>query len=792
MLAVVTAFMAGMAIGNFLFMRVRTITSKWYGSLEIALGLWTCATILLIPLADRVINPLLGANPSPAFHWSVVFSAVLFLLLPATTALGATLPAAERFLTRASGKQTTALLYAANTAGAMTGAISAAFWFMPFLGIAGCLLVFGGVSITCGIAALFLARTRENPLPNEIIRTETPLHLSIQLFVSGLLGIGFEVVLIRALSQVLENTVYTFAAVLAVFLAGTALGAAIFHRAQKKGRQLHPASLFAGLALVTGIVGMTLRWTPQLYTSLRNSLGDSLLTVALAEALTAAVFMLAPTILMGSIWTSLAQKSLNAKPSLAWAVGVNTTGAAIAPLLFGAIILPFAGLKGALAIIPLIYALLTRGRKLLLPAIALALAMIPLQTSVTNLIDTGGGKLLSLREGIMGSVAVIENSPGARVLKFNNRFQMGGTAARAAEERQAHIPLLLHPAPQRALFIGLGTGITFAAAQDYPNLHADGIELVPEIAQAMRFFNRGQSFDNSRTFIADGRRFVRATDAKYDVIVADLFHPAQDGAGFLYTAEHFAAIRDRLAPAGLFCQWLPVYQMDLPTIHTIIATFTTVFPKSEIWLLRFNVDVPVVGLIARTSSEPLSPFTIENRTAENPILSDALKRARLNDTLRLLGCYVGPLPTTNVEINSDINPILLFRAPLLTFRKKDDPGARLLELLSSYKIDPANLAAADPAFKKRLQNFVQARDIYLQGLHDETNGELSRAIDAYIRSAQISEDFTAGYAQALAIATGLSKDRPEQTATILRRLIEARPELPVARELLRRFEPSLK
>ena len=49
--------------------------------------------------------------------------------------------------------------------------------------------------------------------------------------------------------------------------------------------------------------------------------------------------------------------------------------------------------------------------------------------------------------------------------------------------------------------------------------------------------------------------------------------PAQDGAAFLYTREHFTAVRNRLAPNGLFCQWLPLYQMDLATVDLVANTF---------------------------------------------------------------------------------------------------------------------------------------------------------------------------------------------------------------------------
>ncbi|MGZ8940234.1 MAG: hypothetical protein ACXW32_13585, partial [Limisphaerales bacterium] len=87
---------------------------------------------------------------------------------------------------------------------------------------------------------------------------------------------------------------------------------------------------------------------------------------------------------------------------------------------------------------------------------------------------------------------------------------------------------------------------------------------------------------------------------------------------------------------------------------------------------------------------------------------------------------------------------------------------------------------------RRVGNFVEARDVYLRGLDQESN-DFGAALNAYIESARISEDFTAGYAQALGIATGLARERPEQSRAILERLAEARPERPVARELLERL-----
>ncbi len=74
-------------------------------------------------------------------------------------------------------------------------------------------------------------------------------HLRV-LAVTGLLGIGYEVLVVRVLSQVAENTVYTFAILLAVYLIGTTLGAAAYSRWAKRAlaHESHARPLAAALA----------------------------------------------------------------------------------------------------------------------------------------------------------------------------------------------------------------------------------------------------------------------------------------------------------------------------------------------------------------------------------------------------------------------------------------------------------------------------------------------------------------------------------------------------------------
>jgi spermidine synthase len=349
MLAVVTSFMAGMALGASCFpwlpSRIKD-DPRCYGWIELAIALWGATSAFAIPALNAVILHLLGPAPSPMFHWGVVFGSVFVGLLPATACMGATLPPIEQFLSRIWRKDTTGLLYAANTAGAVSGALLAAFCLMPFFGIRNSILLFATLNLFCGVLALamptlptltgaqFAGVARH--VPSEASRTSQNGRwlLGARLFFTGLLALGFETVSLRALSQVLENTVYTFAVVLAVFLAGNALGAAAFQRLREKSR-FRADQLLLSLAITSLLSGAIFRWMPSFYQPLRDTLGDSLTAVALSESLTALAILGLPCFVMGATFTSLAQSSLQFRPTLSWSLALNTLGGAISPVVLG-------------------------------------------------------------------------------------------------------------------------------------------------------------------------------------------------------------------------------------------------------------------------------------------------------------------------------------------------------------------------------------------------------------------------------------------------------------------------
>ena len=118
-LAVVCAVMGGMAVGAWtLDGRISRSPSpwRWYGALEIVIGVWGLVSTVLVPVANQAASSLVGLVASPLRHWSVAFGLPFIALLPATAAMGATLPAMERIVAPlTAGGRCVGGLYAANT-----------------------------------------------------------------------------------------------------------------------------------------------------------------------------------------------------------------------------------------------------------------------------------------------------------------------------------------------------------------------------------------------------------------------------------------------------------------------------------------------------------------------------------------------------------------------------------------------------------------------------------------------------------------------------------------------------
>jgi spermidine synthase len=192
---------------------------------------------------------------------------------------------------------------------------------------------------------------------------------------------------------------------------------------------------------------------------------------------------------------------------------------------------------------------------------------------------------------------------------------------------------------------------------------------------------------------------MRATAERYDVVIADLFSPWNPGIGALYAREHFEAVREHLAPGGVFAQWLPAYQHGEATFEVVAATFLDVFPNAVV----FRADLyarttPRVALIGFRDAPP-SVEQVEARIAE---LAAIVADPWITRGFWML--YVGPLDARAAELaaaprNDDAHPRFDFLGARLSGA---DRQAFLRRGWPAFSESLAARAGADAPFASRL------------------------------------------------------------------------------------------
>lgn len=812
-LAVVAAFFGGIAVGALVagpLIERSANPVRWYAACETAIALWSAALLVLMSPFSGWVLTIIGVQPSPMWQWSVAFMATFAVLLPATAAMGATLPAIERITARVGAqRRSIAPYYACNTAGAVVGVLVAAFWLIPEVGLARTALVCIALNAACAILApTALARdTSPAPATGGISRAGAQGTL-MRLFCTGLLGIGYELLVVRVLSQVAEDTVFTFAMLLAVYLAGTALGAAAHARWHARGDRLTRVAdrLLAWLA-VSCLLGMLSLWAAEdLRDAMLGHWGASMASAVGAEAALAIAAFALPTLAMGALFSELSAEANGAAISFGRALGINTIGAAIAPLLFGVVLAPLLGAKLSLLAIVLGYLALATRRAWSTPMVwapagaALALAI---GAPALAFVDVPpGGRIVRYEEGVMAAVSVVEDSAGIARLRINNRQQEGSSATRFVDARQALLPLLLHPAPRRALFLGLGTGVTAAAAAEDPMLQVDAVELVPEVIDASQEFMRdlegGVARRRLHIIAGDARRYVRTTAERYDVVVADNFHPARSGSAALYTVEHFRAVRAHLTKGGVFCQWLPLHQLDLQTLRSIVRSFTSVYPDGWAMLASNSLQTPVLGLIGRQGGARFDLAELRQRLAA-AASPTGLTAFGIEDEFALLGSFIaGPQALAafarDAVANTDDRPVVAYLAPRVVYADMSTPRSRLLALLHELAIAPHELVLLkrDDPRSHRLAAYWAARDRFLSvGESVEPSSDVVRML-AQVREPLLgvldtSPDFRPAYDPLLRMAVDLASRDMVSAEALLRELMTRQPARAEAEQALKHF-----
>ena len=386
-----------------------------------------------------------------------------------------------------------------------------------------------------------------------------------------------------------------------------------------------------------------------------------------------------------------------------WAVGgiyaANTAGAILGSVLAGFALLPWLGatdlvrFSSVLGMAAALVLLLVDQsdpfkRRLTLAAVAAA-SLVPFllaspDTDITNLqrgvfrrVQSGGTAaqakttLLFAREGTNATVTVFR-TPNSTVLKVNGKADASTGSDMDHQYLIGHLPMFLHPDPQKVCIIGYGSGATVHAVATHPRVSTvDVVEIEQAVVDASPYFEsiNHDVLKDPRVMLytEDGRNFLRHRQTVYDVIVSQPSNPWIAGVSSLFTTEYYQAVQSRLAPDGVFCQWMQSYETSAETIGAILNTLASEFSHIAVFSVAGH-------LICLASQQPFSGTASHDaKLFSAPAVQASLKRIHITNPFDLFASAHMSHPRNadafhSAVTNTDDNLWLEYRAPIEMYR----------------------------------------------------------------------------------------------------------------------------
>jgi len=723
---VLSVFLLGLAGGALFAGRMADRSARpWrlLGLIEIGLGAYCALSLPIFEMGRRFFLAVFTGDLPPLPTAVAKLFVVLVTMIAPAFAIGAVFPLAVRLYGRDLGHvgRDLSLVYGLDTLGAAVGALAAGFYLVPVVGLSRSTWLLGIAAV--GLGLLILARKGEKApggrkdrkarrvvaeMTEEAVPAEgPPLKLRILLatfFLTGGAALLLETGWNRFFSLLNGTHVYSTSTVLAGFLSGIGIGSLLM--AKRIDRLRDPFATVAWLFAAIALAGMLVFRSGDLFTRAYFGIfawSGGYYAFQLTVCLLIGLIVLLATIAMGANFPLVARIATRAAAERGTAAGrvffFNTLGAVLGAFLAEFVLLPAWGFQGLMGVTLVIYGLaaavflaISPVHKrvldwgicavLLAGAFLLSPAVTPLRLPFHALYYHGlragsyakyeeevrSMRLLDERQGFYGQVAVAALGPDL-LLKHNGKTD-ASTAIRDNRTQilLGHLPMLFHPEPKRVLAIGLGGGFTLRALVHHPSLQTiTAVEIDPLVVNTARrsfaAFN-DHALDDPRVRVAqnDGRNFVDGTDERYDIITSEPPNIWVAGVSGLFTQEFYRSAAEHLAPRGILCQWVPLYEMEREDFRIMLHTLTSVFPQVTFW----QVGADVILLASK------EPFQIEFDQVLAKLSQPKVRRdfeeigLSLNGTMDFLNqpvvqpeqvpAFLGQIDTLNV----DDKPVLEF------------------------------------------------------------------------------------------------------------------------------------
>ncbi len=622
-----------------------------YTAAEMGIGVGAL-TLAFYCLCAPLPSSLAALDGDPALYVDVLSVGVV-ALVPAF-AMGATYPLLVEASTGA-GYRGVRQHYAAGLMGAVVGTLWAAMGIGPAWGLD--TATFAAATLNVMLAALAWKWLPSDLVPRRheagwAIAREDRREI-LDFAAAGSLGLAAQVIWNRTVLPYAGVSVFTFAAIVAVYVLAQAAGFALYARWRKADdRATGAVALCAAPAIALATLG-AVSLVPESAPS--RDINPSLW---FAAAGTVVLVVVAPTacilgISQASALARVEQRAGDWGRRAAGVAGLGTIASARGALLASTLGLASFGPRGTLiaASVPALAVVAISGRRALAGiALSVALGVAWLAPGPAWFLGPAfdAAPVYYAEHGVQDTTAVVvvdrPLEPRIRRLVSNGVSYSGDSIyAQRYMRLLAHLPALAARGEQRALVICVGTGTTLDALRAYDYDRIDAVDISPSITSTLQFFHhvsRGAHEDpRVRLLVEDGARYLRRAHEHYDVITLEPPPPRAPGASSLYSIEFYEDVRDHLRPGGAFAQWLPLHGMSGVELETLVRTFLYVFDHATLHLTERNEAV-LLGTLEAPSGEHRAP-RLERERVRRDLATigmtglDPLRETQATDAARL-------------------------------------------------------------------------------------------------------------------------------------------------------------
>ena len=817
---VLSALVGGMGLGGFYFRRLadgEMRPLRLYAFLGAGLGIFA----LIFPTLLDILNAicvLIYRGLGVGFY---LLSWIRFILSFVVLLIPSTLMGVAVFLLSRSAKERCAgfradRVFTINMLGASVGCIAAGFVLIRLLGVQSS--VYLGVAINLILAGVAFGLDRswgetsadlEQDTDNEagIAPQEEMWRPLLWTFaVAGFCATAYAVLWTRILTSFLGNSGYAFSVTLTGLLICIAVGSFLFAAIARRIKPL--VNLFGLVQIGIGLSVVAL--TPafgNLY-GISKGLQAAFGVGRFWEFVAGFILVIIPAILIGASFP-LGRQICAAAKSQSAVHSCSTIGALLGSLCAGFILIPLIGIRPSL--------LLAAGLNTVIGCVLIVRntekSQLVSGTAIGGTILTGGIGLMVLlwgsslpflknrtfwtqrinntlvehTETVDANIATfIDDQSIHRVYVDNDEIVDASRRGSASHRIVAHLPLLLHPNPERGLILGFGMGITSHAMTQH-GVHVDAVENPQGLIEtARKYFTEVNHNVLERSLfnhtVNDERNYLLMTPQRYDVISLGALHPLLSSRGSnLYTADFYRWCKRILTEDGIICQWIPLDRVAETHLKMIARTFIEVFPNATIWY-KYTPDFAI--LIGTPERLKINYKRLMERAqmprVHETLAADDLDGMSLLDSFMMGGqavrAYAGDGP-----IHTDNHPHLEFfqpRALVNTIHKNIAGLAKYRERSTPYLANYGRTMSDKIEVRKRIDLYFDATQKLIEGQIEYAKGEYEKAVGVLNQAIAINpDDYTirSNLGAAVALANKDYQKELEQTEKVLKQALQSNP-----------------